>query len=228
MVYICYLITNGKRTYVGISNNFGRRLRQHNGEISGGARSTSRRAIEGQPWRFAACVRNIAEKNDALSYEKCVHLASKPGYGCANKKEWRGKVCGVENRKKIMQDILIKYKQGQYINKTTGQVRDASEWEFTLEDPLAGRLTSADDSDIPCSPDPLISSQPQASLSDADGQFECPAAIAFPLSAQLGQQAACIDFSPLPSPPPSFYFASQPSSPFLPSLASLLQGTPGE
>jgi predicted GIY-YIG superfamily endonuclease len=211
MVYICYLITNGKRTYVGISNNFGRRLRQHNGEISGGARSTSRRAIEGQPWRFAACVKNIAEKTDALSYEKCVHLTSKPG-----RKEWRGKVCGVENRKKIMQDILIKYKQGQYINKTTGQVRDASEWEFTLEDPLAGRLASdSDDLDIPCSPDPLVSSQPQASLSDADGQFECPGAMAFPLS---GQQEVCTSqLFPFPLP------QCPASSSFLPSSAHTLQ-----
>lgn len=133
MTYICYLITNGSRTYVGITNNFARRLRQHNGEISGGARSTSRRAIEGQPWRFAACVRNIAEHNDALSYEKCVHLASRPGRNKVN----RGRVCGVENRQRIMQDILARFKQGQYTNKTTGQVRNAADWEFTLENPLA-------------------------------------------------------------------------------------------
>lgn len=149
MTYICYLITNGSRTYVGITNNFARRLRQHNGEISGGARSTSRRAIEGQPWRFAACVRNIADHTDALSYEKCVHLASKP-----RRNRGRGQVCGVENRMRIMQEILAKYKRGDYINKTTGQARDASAWEFTTINPLltplaASTVIDLETSDLP-------------------------------------------------------------------------------
>jgi structure-specific endonuclease subunit SLX1 len=44
--YVCYLLRLAKadsaaaRTYVGITNNLTRRLRQHNGEIKGGALST--------------------------------------------------------------------------------------------------------------------------------------------------------------------------------------------
>lgn len=176
MVYICYLITNGSRTYVGITNNFGRRLRQHNGEISGGARSTSRRAIEGQPWRLAACVRNIAEHNDALSYEKCVHLASRPG-----RRRSKSQVCGVENRMRIMQTILAKYKRGEYVNKTTGQVRDASAWEFTLVDPSADQTTAAAGSGTHCSPDPAAASPLPTFPRDADDLVESHAYFASPV-----------------------------------------------
>eukprot|EP00122_Pirum_gemmata_P014970 Pgem_evm1s13979 len=40
--YIVYVLTNScnKRTYLGVTNNSIRRLRQHNGELKGGARST--------------------------------------------------------------------------------------------------------------------------------------------------------------------------------------------
>jgi predicted GIY-YIG superfamily endonuclease len=39
LVY-CLVSTGRKKTYVGCTNNFHRRLRQHNGEIKGGARYT--------------------------------------------------------------------------------------------------------------------------------------------------------------------------------------------
>ena len=41
-MYLCYFISASNWTYVGITNNFPRRLRQHNQEITGGARYTKR------------------------------------------------------------------------------------------------------------------------------------------------------------------------------------------
>ena len=43
-----YILQSSKTglTYTGVTTDFQRRLRQHNGEIAGGARSTRR----GQPW----------------------------------------------------------------------------------------------------------------------------------------------------------------------------------
>lgn len=47
--FYCYIIFNAEnRTYNGYTTNLTRRLRQHNGEIKGGARATSKRG----PWRF--------------------------------------------------------------------------------------------------------------------------------------------------------------------------------
>ena len=46
VVTYCLVGAGGKRTYVGWTTDLARRLRQHNGEISGGAASTR----AGRPW----------------------------------------------------------------------------------------------------------------------------------------------------------------------------------
>lgn len=52
-------------TYVGISIDVDRRLRQHNGEQPGGARSTRR----GRPWRVAAVCGPMESRGHALQLE---------------------------------------------------------------------------------------------------------------------------------------------------------------
>ena len=42
-MYLVYLLKSDKYSYVGMTNDFSRRLRQHNKEIKGGARYTSKR-----------------------------------------------------------------------------------------------------------------------------------------------------------------------------------------
>tara|TARA_B100000683_G_scaffold276395_1_gene330271 strand:- start:1414 stop:1791 length:378 start_codon:yes stop_codon:yes gene_type:complete len=42
-MYLVYLLKCENYSYVGMTNNIFKRIRQHNGEISGGARYTSRR-----------------------------------------------------------------------------------------------------------------------------------------------------------------------------------------
>lgn len=66
--YLCYClrsVANTRRTYVGITNNFKRRLRQHNGEIKGGARYT--RAY--QPWTPLFHVYGFQTKRQVLRFE---------------------------------------------------------------------------------------------------------------------------------------------------------------
>lgn len=67
--YICYCLVNPApttRTYIGMTNNPVRRIRQHNGEIKGGARYTSRR--DGG-WRYQWQVTGFESKHCALSFE---------------------------------------------------------------------------------------------------------------------------------------------------------------
>lgn len=68
--YACYILYNtvNKTTYNGSTNNLLRRIRQHNGEISGGARST--KALAGN-WKYLAIVHSDPplEQREALSLE---------------------------------------------------------------------------------------------------------------------------------------------------------------
>ena len=65
--YGVYVLANrvDRRTYVGCTNNFARRLRQHCGFLAGGAKAT-RGCSE---WYFHACVTGFASRHMALSFE---------------------------------------------------------------------------------------------------------------------------------------------------------------
>lgn len=58
-----------RKTYVGYTTNLTRRLRQHNGEIVGGAKST-----KGARWEVMFYVDGFPDKESALSCEKRFHL----------------------------------------------------------------------------------------------------------------------------------------------------------
>ena len=64
----CYLlqsVRNHRRTYIGFTMDPRRRLRQHNGEIKGGARKTDR----WKPWNMVLCVWGFPGKVLALQFE---------------------------------------------------------------------------------------------------------------------------------------------------------------
>jgi predicted GIY-YIG superfamily endonuclease len=65
--HACYLITSPHRgkTYIGYSSDPGKRIRQHNGLIVGGAKRTKR----GRPWSFFCIVSGFQDKHQALSFE---------------------------------------------------------------------------------------------------------------------------------------------------------------
>ena len=76
----CYFLLSddGKRTYIGASNNVERRLRQHNGELKGGAKATR----GGRPWKHI-CIINGFDKISALQFEwrckKCKYSSVNKG-----------------------------------------------------------------------------------------------------------------------------------------------------
>lgn len=80
-MYYIYLLyhPNKNRTYLGITNNIRRRWRQHNGEIKGGAKSTSRILKYGL-WE-PVCISPMKDKSQALSYERKIKNLRKKAKG---------------------------------------------------------------------------------------------------------------------------------------------------
>ena len=66
-MYTVYLIKSEtkNRTYVGMTKNMEKRIRQHNGEIKGGAKYTQ----YGRPWIVILQVRGFPDKSSALQCE---------------------------------------------------------------------------------------------------------------------------------------------------------------
>ena len=66
MASLCYLLqsVDSNRTYIGVTDNMLRRLSQHNGERSGGAKAT-----RGEAWIVVLCVTGFQTRNGALSFE---------------------------------------------------------------------------------------------------------------------------------------------------------------
>jgi predicted GIY-YIG superfamily endonuclease len=79
--YIVYLIinTSNNYTYIGITNNPERRIRQHNCEIKGGAKYTTIKKMDGM-WEYYGFILGL-DKSSALSIEKKIHIYSKKTYG---------------------------------------------------------------------------------------------------------------------------------------------------
>jgi len=67
--HVVYIIAgkykNKIRTYIGYTNNICRRLRQHNGEIKGGAKHT----IRARPWKLIYYIYGFSNHKEALSFE---------------------------------------------------------------------------------------------------------------------------------------------------------------
>jgi len=63
-VYILQSTVEARKSYVGVTNSLPRRLRQHNGQLAGGARFTR----TARPWRFHA-IFATGNRHDALSIE---------------------------------------------------------------------------------------------------------------------------------------------------------------
>tara|TARA_B100000073_G_scaffold348437_2_gene367275 strand:- start:2960 stop:3268 length:309 start_codon:yes stop_codon:yes gene_type:complete len=65
-IWYCYLLVGfgEKHTYIGSTININRRLRQHNGELCGGAKKTCAH----RPWKLLAYV-EVGEKIPALQLE---------------------------------------------------------------------------------------------------------------------------------------------------------------
>ncbi|KAL7083655.1 hypothetical protein ACP275_14G176800 [Erythranthe tilingii] len=64
-VYLIVSTNPPIKTYVGATNNFSRRLKQHNGELKGGAKASR----AGKPWICACIVQGFTNKCKAYEFE---------------------------------------------------------------------------------------------------------------------------------------------------------------
>lgn len=64
--YVYVIKSDSGRTYVGATTNPERRLRQHNGEIKGGAKNT----LDFRPWKMLRIVGPIDTQKEALKEER--------------------------------------------------------------------------------------------------------------------------------------------------------------
>ncbi len=90
MEYICYMITHAyQNTYVGITNDFTRRLNQHNGILKGGAKATHKY----QDWTLAFYISGFKTKSEVLSFEWHMHHPNGKRRKDSTSKDYYG-VCG--------------------------------------------------------------------------------------------------------------------------------------
>ena len=101
--YIVYLLTNtcNNRTYLGVTNNSKRRLKQHNCELRGGARYTHTFKGTGF-WQYYLQISNV-NKSEALSIERI-----------AKNRRTLGKNA-MERRLKVLLPILENHPQAKII-----------------------------------------------------------------------------------------------------------------
>ena len=68
-MFVVYLLKNENKSYIGYTNDFKRRLRQHNGEIKGGAKYTTRNKNDNNLWEPICIINGFEDKCEAMRCE---------------------------------------------------------------------------------------------------------------------------------------------------------------
>ena len=92
--WVFYLIKNNNYTYAGVSPDPIRRLRQHNGEIKGGAKYTT---SKGPGWTHICLVKGFQDKIQSMQFEWAVkHAPPRNAGGIINRTQKLISVCSKE------------------------------------------------------------------------------------------------------------------------------------
>ena len=86
--YVYLLESTKGATYVGATVDPDHRLRQHNKELSGGARATTMRVAKGESWK-RLCFVGPFEKREALRFEWRWKFLSRKQTGSPLEKRWK-------------------------------------------------------------------------------------------------------------------------------------------
>lgn len=105
LVYCLQSTVTPTRTYVGVTNNWTRRLRQHNGEITGGAKTTRAH----RPWKGIIHVTGLTQ-TEALQLEWAWKHRRKGGAGPRGRVTTLAFLFGLEkwtNRAPLVKDLEL-------------------------------------------------------------------------------------------------------------------------
>lgn len=92
--WVFYLIKNNNCTYAGVSPDPIRRLRQHNGEIKGGAKYTT---SKGPGWKHICLVKGFQDKIQSMQFEWAVkHAPPRNAGGIINRTQKLFSICAKE------------------------------------------------------------------------------------------------------------------------------------
>ena len=112
MFFVYLLISDdNKSTYVGATIDINRRLRQHNREIKGGAKATSRKVLKGVNWTRA------------------IHVSGFPTWQSALQFEWRWKQISRRIPYTGLEKRIIALKKLLSLEKSTEKALPFAEWE---------------------------------------------------------------------------------------------------
>jgi structure-specific endonuclease subunit SLX1 len=114
--YVYLLESTNHSTYVGATMNLDRRLRQHNGEIKGGARATTTKVKKGEKWNRICYVEGFPTWNEALKFEWAWKYYSRK----LNKS-----LFPLERRKQALENLMAQ-------EKSTSRAIPYREWETPI------------------------------------------------------------------------------------------------
>jgi predicted GIY-YIG superfamily endonuclease len=104
-----YIIINNNYTYAGVSPTPERRLRQHNGEIKGGAKYTT---SKGSGWKHVCLIEGFTDKIQAMQFEWAVkHVQPRNEGGIENRIRKLYVVCNKErwtSKAPLAKDVPLK------------------------------------------------------------------------------------------------------------------------
>lgn len=115
--FVYLLVSTNKSTYIGATVNLDRRLRQHNGELVGGAKATKIAIKKGQVW------------------ERACYVSGFPSWQAALQFEWRWKRLGrnISRKMNLLERRIRALDMLLALDRSTSNAIPFSEWETKPE-----------------------------------------------------------------------------------------------
>lgn len=116
--YFVYLLeSTNHTTYIGATVNLEHRLRQHNGEIKGGAVATARKVNKGETWKRVCHIEGFPTWSECLKFEWAWKFYSR---------KLSKKLFPLDRRKKALETLLS-------LEKSTSKAVPYNEWETPIK-----------------------------------------------------------------------------------------------